>query len=183
MIIMTENPLSLVEKSIRTVPDFPIEGIKFRDITPVLAEPGLLKIISDLFVDNLKELNWIPDVIVGPEARGFIFGPLLAERLGIGFVPIRKPNKLPHSKIKIEYSLEYGTNTLEIHEDALTKGQKIIIIDDLLATGGTISACAELCLKLGVEILGSLFLIELIGLDARKKLSPIPVHSLLQYPA
>lgn len=183
MIIMSGSKLSLIEKSIRTVPDFPIEGITFRDITPVLAEPGLLSIITDLFVSNLKELDWIPDVIVGPEARGFIFGPLLAERLQKAFIPIRKPNKLPHKTIKVEYSLEYGTNILEIHEDALKPGQKAIIVDDLIATGGTISACAELCQKLGAEILGSIFLIELIGLDARKNLSPIPVHSLLQYPA
>ena len=183
MIIMSGNALSLIEKSIRTVPDFPFEGITFRDISPVLAEPGLLTIITDLFVSNLKELDWTPDAIVGPEARGFIFGPLLAERLGKAFIPIRKPNKLPHKTINVEYSLEYGTNTLEIHEDALKRGQKVIIIDDLLATGGTISACAELCQKLGAEILGSLFLIELIGLDARKNLSPIEVHSLLQYPA
>lgn len=180
---MSENPISLIESKIRTIPDFPIEGIMFRDITPVLGEPGLLSIITDIFVSNLKELDWIPDAIVGPEARGFIFGPLLAERLGVGFIPIRKPNKLPHNTIKAEYSLEYGKNTLEIHKDAIIQGQKIIIIDDLLATGGTISACVELCEKLGAEILGSLFVIELIGLDARKKLSPIKVHSLLEYPA
>ena len=117
----------------------------FRDITPVLGEPGLVSSITDQFVEDLNQLGWRPDVIVGPEARGFIFGPILADRLGCGFVPVRKPGKLPAPSRKVEYSLEYGSNSLEMHEDAILPGQKAVIIDDLLATGGTISACARLC--------------------------------------
>ena len=122
-------------------------------------------------------------MVVGPEARGFIFGPLLADRLGCGFVPVRKPGKLPSSTRRVEYSLEYGSNALEIHEDALKLGQRVVIIDDLLATGGTISACTRLCEELGAEVLGALFLIELEGLGAREAIEPVFAHALLSYPA
>ena len=144
--------LSRITESVRTVPDFPTEGVMFRDITPVLGEPGLVSSITDRFVTDLKQLGWKPDSVVGPEARGFIFGPLLADRLGCGFVPVRKPGKLPSSTRRVEYSLEYGSNALEIHEDAIQPGQRVVIIDDLLATGGTISACARLCEELGAEV-------------------------------
>ena len=116
---MDDEILSRIKDTIRTVPDFPIEGIMFRDITPVLGEPGLVSSITDRFVIDLQQLDWAPDVIVGPEARGFIFGPLLADRLGCGFVPVRKPGKLPAPSRRFEYSLEYGSNPLEIHEDAI----------------------------------------------------------------
>ena len=122
--------------TVRTIPDFPIEGIQFRDITPVLSNGKLLSEITDRFVKEMNERNWQPDVVVGPESRGFIFGALLAAKLGIAFVPIRKPGKLPHSIIREEYSLEYGTNIMEIHEDAISTGQKAVIIDDLLAKAG-----------------------------------------------
>lgn len=167
----------------RTVQDFPIEGIMFRDITPVLGAPGLVSSITDRFVEDLQQLEWSPDAVVGPEARGFIFGPLLADRLGCGFVPVRKPGKLPSTTRRVEYSLEYGSNALEIHDDAIQPGQSIVIIDDLLATGGTISACARLCEELGANVLGSLFLIELEGLGARETIAPITAHSLITYPA
>ena len=180
---MDDDLLNRIRGTVRTVPDFPIEGIMFRDITPVLGEPGLLSSITDRFAEDLQKLGWEPEAIVGPEARGFIFGPLLAERLGCGFVPVRKPGKLPSSTRTVEYSLEYGSNTLEIHEDAIQPGQRIVIIDDLLATGGTISACTSLCEELGAEVLGALFLIELDGLGAREAIVPVKAHALLSYPA
>ena len=180
---MSDDFLSNLRDAIRTVPDFPQEGIMFRDITPVLSDPGLMSGITEHFANDLEGLGWRPEAVIGPEARGFIFGPLLAGHLGIPFVPIRKPGKLPADTICAEYSLEYGSNILEMHTDALNPGQKVVIVDDLLATGGTVGACAELCTAQGAEILGSLFVIELTGLGARKALSPIPVHALIEYPA
>ena len=180
---MSDAFLDELRETVRTIPDFPIDGIMFRDISPVLSGAGLLAKVTDRFVEDIANLGWKPDVIVGPEARGFIFGPLLAERLGIGFVPVRKPGKLPAETRRIEYTLEYGSNILEMHKDAISEGQKIVIIDDLLATGGTISACAELCQAAGGDVLGALFLIELDGLDARSAIAPIPAHALLEFPA
>ena len=149
---MDDDLLNRIRGTVRTVPDFPIEGIMFRDITPVLGEPGLLSSITDRFAEDLQKLGWEPEAVVGPEARGFIFGPLLS-------------------------------NVLEIHEDAIQPGQRVVIIDDLLATGGTISACASLCEELGAEVLGALFLIELDGLGAREAIEPVKAHALLSYPA
>tara|TARA_Y100000588_G_scaffold192367_1_gene206365 strand:- start:38 stop:580 length:543 start_codon:yes stop_codon:yes gene_type:complete len=180
---MVDELLSRIRETIRTVPDFPIEGIQFRDITPVLGEPGLVSSITDRFAQDLNKLGWSPDAVVGPEARGFIFGPLLADRLGCGFVPVRKPGKLPAPTRGVEYSLEYGSNALEMHEDAIEHGQSVVIIDDLLATGGTISACSRLCEEAGALVLGALFLIELEGLGARESIAPVEAHSLLLYPA
>ena len=180
---MSNDLTRRLKDAIRTVPDFPIEGVMFRDITPVLGEPGLVSSITDQFAEDLQKLGWRPDVIVGPEARGFIFGPLLADRLGCGFVPVRKPGKLPAPSRRVEYSLEYGSNSLEMHEDAIEPGQKAVIIDDLLATGGTISACASLCEQSGATVQGALFLIELDGLGAREAIAPVKAHSLVTYPA
>ena len=180
---MSNDLTRRLKDAIRTVPDFPIEGVMFRDITPVLGEPGLVSSITDQFAEDLQKLGWRPDVIVGPEARGFIFGPLLADRLGCGFVPVRKPGKLPAPSRRAEYSLEYGSNALEMHEDAIEPGQKAVIIDDLLATGGTISACASLCEQSGATVQGALFLIELDGLGAREEIAPVKAHSLVTYPA
>jgi adenine phosphoribosyltransferase len=180
---MSDELLQNLRGAIRTVPDFPLEGIMFRDITPVLGDPGLMSGITNRFVRDMEGLGWRPEAVVGPEARGFIFAPLLADHLGIPFIPIRKPGKLPADTICVEYSLEYGSNILEMHTDALNPGQKVVIVDDLLATGGTVGACAELCAAQGAEVLGSLFVIELSGLGARKALSPIPVHALIEYPA
>ena len=179
---MSNDLTRRLKDAIRTVPDFPIEGVMFRDITPVLGEPGLVSSITDQFAEDLQKLGWRPDVIVGPEARGFIFGPLLADRLGCGFVPVRKPGKLPAPSRRVEYSLEYGSNALEMHEDAIEPGQKAVIIDDLLATGGTISACASLCEQSGATVQGALFLIELDGLGARDEIAPVNAHSLVTYP-
>ena len=180
---MSDNITQRLADTIRTIPDFPIEGILFRDISPILSDGILLRDITERFVQIIQENNWEPELILGPESRGFIFGSLLASRLGIGFIPVRKPGKLPFSKIEIEYSLEYGTNKLEMHDDAISAGQNIIIIDDLLATGGTIEACTKLCEKLGGNVISSLFVIELEGLGAIEKLSPMPCISLIKYPA
>jgi adenine phosphoribosyltransferase len=173
---MPEDITQKLRDTVQTVPDFPIEGIMFRDITPVLSDGSLLSATTDLFIERMNEAGWKPDAIIGPEAR--------AAKLGISFVPIRKPGKLPASKMRVEYSLEYGTNSLEMHEDALKPGEKAVIVDDLLATGGTVNACAELCRQAGAEIVGALFLIELRpGLDGRRAISPIPSISLLEFPA
>ena len=155
----------------------------FRDITPVLSDPGLMSGIIDRFAEDMEERGWRPDAVVGPEARGFIFGPLLAAKLGISFVPIRKPGKLPYEVYSIEYDLEYGSNTLEMHIDALEEGQNTVIIDDLLATGGTVSACVDLCRRAGAIPIASLFVIELEGLGARELLEQVPVHALIELPA
>ena len=180
---MSDELLQSLRGAIRTVPDFPLEGIMFRDITPVLSDPGLMSGIIKRFSDDLEGLGWRPEAVVGPEARGFIFGPLLADTLNIPFIPVRKPGKLPADTISVEYSLEYGTNALEMHTDALSTGQRAVIVDDLLATGGTVGACVELCDALGAEVVGTLFVIELSGLGARETLSPIPVHALVDFPA
>jgi len=183
MPIFDKETIKQLQQQIRTIPDFPIQGIMFRDITPLLNSGEYLNKITDMFVQICNHNNWTPDYIVGPEARGFIFGPMLAAELGAGFIPVRKPGKLPSSTIQIEYSLEYGSNILEMHDDVISPGAKIIIIDDLLATGGTVDACVKLCQQQGGEVIGNLFVIELEGLDAREKLLPIPCESLLLYPA
>ena len=183
MPIFDKETIKQLQQQIRTIPDFPIEGIMFRDITPLLNTGEYLNKVTDMFVQICNHNNWAPDYIVGPEARGFIFGPMLAAELGAGFIPVRKPGKLPSSTIKIEYSLEYGSNILEMHDDAMPPGAKIIIIDDLLATGGTVDACVKLCQQQGAEVIGNLFVIELEGLGAREKLLPIPCESLLSSPA
>ncbi len=180
---MSDELLRSLRDAIRTVPDFPIEGIMFRDITPVLSDPGLMSDIIDRFAEDMEGRGWRPDAVVGPEARGFIFGPLLAAKLGISFVPIRKPGKLPYEAFSVEYDLEYGSNTLEMHIDALEEGQNIVIIDDLLATGGTVSACVDLCRRAGANPIASLFVIELEGLGAREFLNPLPIHALIEFPA
>lgn len=180
---MSDERINRLREAVRAVPDFPVEGIMFRDITPLLADGTLLSMVTNLFIERMEEVGWMPDMIIGPEARGFIFGPLLASRLEIGFIPVRKPGKLPDSTRVVEYTLEYGTNRLEMHEDALASGQKVVIVDDLLATGGTVAACIELCERAGAEVAGSLFLIELDGLKGRDVIAPVQVQSLLRFPA
>ena len=170
-----------LERCIRTVPDFPIPGIQFRDITPVLANPTLMKQITESFAESVAEAE--PTAVAGPEARGFIFGPLLAAKLGCPFIPIRKPGKLPSDTLSVAYELEYGTNTLEIHKDALNHKDRVIIVDDLLATGGTIQAAISLIGGTGAQTVGTCFVIELLGLNGRDKIEPIPIHSLIALPA
>ena len=168
-----------LKKYIASIPDFPKQGILFRDMTPLLQDNEALTCALDKMAEFAKELN--ADVIVGPEARGFIFGTPVAYKLNIGFVPVRKPGKLPRKTVEFKYDLEYGTNTLCIHEDALKKGQTVVIIDDLLATGGTVEAAVKLIEKLGGTVVGLAFLMELDDLNGREKLKGYKVESLLHY--
>jgi adenine phosphoribosyltransferase len=167
-----------LDATIRDVPDFPKPGILFKDITPVLADPKLLRATIDHFAE--KWAGEHVDVVVGMESRGFIFGAPLAMALSAAFVPARKPGKLPYRHIGVEYSLEYGTNRLEMHEDAVKPGQKVLIIDDLLATGGTANATVELVQKLGGEVLACLFVVELGFLNGRDQLT-VPSDSILTF--
>ncbi|MEI6613528.1 MAG: adenine phosphoribosyltransferase [Chrysiogenales bacterium] len=166
-------------KLIRDVPDFPKKGIIFKDITTLLQDGDALRQAINQMVK--KYLDAGIDKVVGIEARGFIFGGILAYKLACGFVPARKPGKLPYRTIREEYTLEYGTNALEIHEDSITPGEKVLIVDDLLATGGTALATAKLVEKLGGEVVAIEFMIELGFLQGREKLLKYPVHSLLAY--
>ena len=164
---------------IRTIPDFPEEGILFRDITTLLKEPeGLYEAVEQLR-DSVKDLSY--DVIVGPESRGFIFGVPLAYAEHKGFVPVRKPGKLPAAVYSQEYALECGVSRLEMHQDALKPGQKVLIVDDLLATGGTAQAIATMVEKAGCQVAGFTFLIELADLGGREKLKNYSVRSVLSY--
>jgi adenine phosphoribosyltransferase len=168
-----------LKKLIREVPDFPKKGILFYDITTLLKDKTGFAQLIDLFSEHYigKQI----DLILGMEARGFIFGPALAYRLNAGFVPVRKPGKLPAATVKVEYDLEYGSNALEVHTDAVQKGQRVLIVDDLLATGGTAEATARLVKSLGGEIAGLAFVVELDFLNGRDKLKPYNVFSLLHY--
>ena len=179
---MEDDIIDTLYGAIRTVPDFPIEGIMFRDITPVLADGELLTSLVDRMVMDMDALGWQPTHIAGPESRGFIFGSMVADRLGVGFVPVRKPGKLPYQVASAEYALEYGTNTLEIHTDAIKQGDRVVILDDLLATGGTVAATVGLCRGLGASVEGAMFLIELEGLRGSAKIG-VDAHSLLTFPA
>lgn len=164
---------------IRDVPDYPKPGILFRDITPLLRDPAGLSLSVELMTQPYR--NKHIDIVVGAESRGFIFGTAVARNLSAGFVPIRKPGKLPCAKRGVTYALEYGTDTLEIHEDAIEKGQRVLMVDDLLATGGTMKACCELVEQLGGQIISVAFLIELAGLNGRDKLREWDVYSVLRY--
>lgn len=168
-----------LEDYIAAIPDYPVEGVLFRDITPLLADGEAFHKACSQIVEFAKKVG--ADVIVGPESRGFIFGCPVAYQLGIGFVPARKPHKLPRKTISYEYALEYGTNTLEMHEDAIKPGQKVLVIDDLLATGGTIVAVNKLVEQLGGEVVGCAFLIELEDLKGRQQLEGYEVLSLIKY--
>jgi len=168
-----------LKKLIREIPDFPKKGILFYDITTLLKD----KVGFATLIDALSEFYLLKkiDLVLGIEARGFIFGPALAYRLNAGFVPVRKPGKLPAATARYDYALEYGTSTLEIHKDAIQKGQRVIIVDDLLATGGTAEATAKLADSLGAEIAGLGFVVELDFLKGREKLQQYDVYSLLRY--
>ncbi|MDY5912517.1 MAG: adenine phosphoribosyltransferase [Inconstantimicrobium porci] len=168
-----------LKEKIRVIDGFPKEGISFKDITTLVADGEAFKESIDKMAQYLKDKNI--DVIVGPEARGFIFGVPVAYAMGIGFVPVRKPGKLPAETIGVEYSLEYGTDKLEMHKDAIKKGQRVAIVDDLLATGGTIEAVAKLVEQAGGEVVSMDFAIELTDLNGREKLSKYDVMSLVQY--
>ncbi len=167
--------------TIREVPDFPKEGILFYDITTLLKNPVALKESIDQLTAHYRNLQI--DAIAGIESRGFIFGMPLAYQLGVGFLPVRKPGKLPAKTIAESYALEYGTNTLELHVDAVTEGQRILVVDDLLATGGTAQASCKLVERLGGKVVGVTFAIELTFLKGREKLAGYEVFSLMQYDA
>ena len=176
---MTTSPAVNLADYIRDVADFPKPGIMFKDITPLLANHAALEACIDQFVEKYKDEKI--DVIAAAEARGFLFAVPLAMRLGIGMVPIRKPGKLPYEKKSYTYDLEYGTDTLEMHVDAVKPGEKVLVVDDLLATGGTVSACCEMVEEIGAEVVGCAFLIHLAFLDGAKKLGKYPVFSLVEY--
>src|SRR5246127_76202 len=168
-----------LKKLIREIPDFPKPGILFYDITTLLRDKAGFAQLIDLFSEHY--IGRQIDLILGMEARGFIFGPALAYRLNAGFVPVRKPGKLPAATVKCEYELEYGSNCLEVHKDAIEQGQRVLIVDDLLATGGTAEATARLVKSLGGEIAGLAFVVELDFLNGHDKLKPYNVFSLLHY--
>ncbi|SEF92548.1 adenine phosphoribosyltransferase [Caloramator fervidus] len=168
-----------LKEKIRVIEDFPKKGISFKDITTVLKDGEGFKYIIDKIVEKVKDKEI--DLVVGPEARGFVLGAPVAYALGVGFVPIRKPGKLPADTLRYEYSLEYGNDALEIHKDAIIPGQRVLIVDDLLATGGTISAVAKLVEELGGVVASMGFVVELTGLKGREKLKGYDVFSLVQY--
>ncbi len=164
---------------IRVISDFPKEGISYKDVTTLMKNGEVYHAAINALVEKIKP--WQPDVIVGPEARGFLFGAPVAYALGIGFVPVRKPGKLPAQTIGETYALEYGFDTLEVHADAIKPGQRVVVVDDLLATGGTMLATANLLKKIGADVVGLGFLIELTFLNGREKLEDYPVFSLAEY--
>ena len=167
------------EDYVRSIPDFPEKGIIFRDITTVIQSPEGLKLAIDGINEKLKGVDY--DVVVGPESRGFIFGVPVAYANGKGFVPVRKKGKLPCETISQDYELEYGTATIEMHKDAIVPGQKVVIVDDLIATGGTTEAIIKLIEQLGGEVVKIIFLIELEGLKGREKLSGYDVDAVIKY--
>src|SRR6266436_4943057 len=165
--------------AVRDVPDFPKRGIVFKDITPVLSDPVLFRASVDLFLERCRGLKI--DKIVGIDARGFLFGSAVAYELGVGFVPLRKKGRLPYKTESAKYSLEYGEAEMELHVDAIVAGEQIVLIDDLLATGGTSASAATLIKKVGGDLIEAIFLIELEFLHGRQKLEPTPVTSFLKY--
>ena len=169
-----------LESYIRDIPDWPKPGVMFKDITPLLASPAALALAVERMANPFRGHHI--EAVVGAESRGFIFGTAIAQALSAGFVPIRKPKKLPSQTCRMEYQLEYGTDCLEIHRDAIARGQKVLMVDDLLATGGTLKACCDLVDQLGGNIVGVTVLIELGFLQGRGKLKPYDnVHAVLQY--
>jgi adenine phosphoribosyltransferase len=173
------DPIAYAKNLIREIPDFPQRGILFRDITPLLADPRGFHIALDAIAHRF--IGERVDAIVAVESRGFIFGGALAARLNASFVPVRKPGKLPARTDRIAYALEYGEGALEIHQDALASGARVVIVDDLLATGGTAAAAGRLAERQGATIVAYAFVIELDSLQGRSRLSPVPVVSLIRY--
>lgn len=170
-----------IQSLIRNIPDFPKPGILFRDITTLLKHPDGLRHTVDTLGHRCRETGFNPDYVLGMESRGFIFAPLLAYQLEAGFVPVRKPGKLPATVHAVEYELEYGSDRLEMHQDAVEAGKRVVIVDDLIATGGTAKATADLVERSGGHLEGFVFLIELTGLEGRRNLPDVPILSLIQY--
>jgi adenine phosphoribosyltransferase len=174
-----EEARDYIKSKVRSIPDWPIKGVIFRDITTLLLDPPAFKQICTIFYD--RYVNEKIDKIVGIDARGFLFGSVLAYKLDIGMIPIRKNGKLPYNTISESYTLEYGEEVIEIHEDAIQKGERIVVIDDLMATGGTISAAANLVEKLGGDIFECSFVLELSDLNGREKLGNRKVFSIVEF--
>jgi len=170
-----------LQSLVREVPDFPQPGIRFRDITTLLRDPAGLREAIDRLHQRCTEATQVPDYVVGIESRGFLLGPVLAYRWAAGFVPARKPGKLPAAVRAIDYELEYSTDRLEIHQDALLAGSRVLVVDDLLATGGTARATGELVQQMGCQLLGFGFIVELRMLGGRQKLPDVPVTALMAY--
>ena len=168
-----------IEEYVRSIPDFPEPGIIFRDVTSILQDPDGLKLSIDLIQEKLEGLDF--DVIAGTESRGFIFGMPIAYNLHKPFVLVRKKGKLPRETVSVSYDLEYGSATIEMHKDSIKPGQKVVIIDDLIATGGTVEACAKMIERLGGEVTRIVFLMELAGLKGREKLAKYDVKSVIRY--
>jgi adenine phosphoribosyltransferase len=168
-----------LEKHIRDIPDFPKPGIVFKDITPLLKDPEGFRRTIEILEEQIQPLK--PDLLLGIESRGFLFGGALAHKMSLGLIIARKPGKLPYDTDSVSYDLEYGSATLELHKDAVSPGQRALIIDDLLATGGTAAACAELVRNQKGQVAGHAFVVELAFLEGRKKLEPDPVSSILVY--
>src|SRR5256884_7245882 len=176
---MNPEVIEKLRAGVRDVPDFPKKGIIFKDITPILKDGGLFRSSIDLFLEHCRGKKL--DKIVGIDARGFLFGSAVAYELGIGFVPLRKKGRLPYQTESAKYSLEYGEAEMELHVDAIERDEKIVLIDDLLATGGTSASAATLIKKVGGDLIEAIFLIELEFLHGREKLDPTPVTSFLKY--
>ena len=176
---MTDARIDLILSKIRPIRDFPKPGILFRDVTPLLADPRAFNAVLDLMAEQYDGVEL--DTIIGIESRGFIFGAALASRMRKAFVPVRKPGKLPAATYQVQYELEYGTDALEIHRDAIDRGERVLVVDDLIATGGTAWAAAELAQHHGGDVIGLCCLIELVALKGRERLAPLPVHALIQY--
>ncbi|WP_219550236.1 adenine phosphoribosyltransferase [Gramella sp. MT6] len=168
-----------LESYVRNIPDFPKKGVSYKDITPLLLDPDAMRLAVKLFMQNLPHTNI--DKVVGIESRGFFFATLLAEKLNAGFIPVRKPGKLPHRTHSENYDLEYGSDTLEMHEDAIKEGEKVLLHDDVLATGGTAAATCKLIEKCGGEIVHCNFLVELQFLNGAEKIKNYGVSSLIKY--
>lgn len=176
---MSDDRVGFLRSRIRDISDFPKEGILFKDITPLLADVEAFRACIQLMVERLDGESI--HAVIGIESRGFMFGAALADKLGVGFVPVRKPGKLPAATFRAEYDLEYGSDAVEIHQDALGSGDKVVIVDDLIATGGTAKAAAELVAQCGAEVAAFVFVINLVALEGTKKLEPHRVISILDY--
>ena len=172
--------MKAIEEYVRSIPDFPEEGIIFRDVTSILEDADGLQLAIDLMQEKIGDIEF--DVVVGPESRGFIFGVPVAYNLHKSFVPVRKKGKLPCETVSMEYELEYGSAVIEMHKDSIKPGQKVVIIDDLMATGGTIEAIVKLVERLGGEVVKIVFLMELAGLKGREKLEAYDMDSVIIYP-
>jgi adenine phosphoribosyltransferase len=168
-----------LKKSIRSIPDWPIEGVIFRDITTLMQDPAAYRNTCDVFYKRYKKINI--DKVVGIDARGFVFGAVLAYQMNVGFVPVRKKGKLPYKTVSAQYTLEYGKNAVEMHADAIVEGEKVVIIDDLMATGGTIEAAVKLVKKLGGDILECAFIVELPELKGREKIKDQKIFTICEF--